>query len=96
MNEELLSRLSTPEDNFTERKPEGVKREELRKTIVAFANSVRRGTLGCFTLVFETLERFKECKIQILYRRPFIQSVHRTAILQSRIRARSYQLITGT
>ncbi len=46
MNEELLERLGTPEDNFIERKPDGAKREELRKTIVAFANSVPEGRTG--------------------------------------------------
>lgn len=39
MNGDLMSRLRAPEDNFTERKREGVNRHELRRTIVAFANS---------------------------------------------------------
>jgi len=41
-NEELLRR-STEEDNFIERKLEGVSSEDLRKTMVAFANSVPDG-----------------------------------------------------
>lgn len=40
MNEKLLKRLSDHEDNFIERKSEGIKSNELRKTVVAFANSV--------------------------------------------------------
>jgi len=44
--DELLARLSNKEDNFTERKPNGAKRDELRKTIVAFANSLREGQTG--------------------------------------------------
>lgn len=40
---DLISRLKNLEDNFTERKPEGAKRNELRKTIVAFANSAPEG-----------------------------------------------------
>jgi hypothetical protein len=38
-----LTRLNNNEDNFTERKPNGAKRDELRRTIVAFANSVSEG-----------------------------------------------------
>lgn len=38
--EELLTRLSNREDNFVERKLESVKDEELRRTIVTFANSI--------------------------------------------------------
>jgi hypothetical protein len=41
--QELVSRLANREDNFTERKLEGVKDREIRKTIVAFANSVPEG-----------------------------------------------------
>ena len=37
--EELFARLGTAEDNLVERKPEGVNRSELRRTVVAFANS---------------------------------------------------------
>ena len=36
---ELIARLHTSEDNLVERKPEGVNRSELRRTLVAFANS---------------------------------------------------------
>ena len=44
--EELLKRLKDHEDNFTERKLEGAKSAELRKTLVAFANSVPEGRLA--------------------------------------------------
>lgn len=37
---ELTKKLSDHEDNFTERKPEGANRSELRATMVAFANSI--------------------------------------------------------
>lgn len=37
---ELIRRITTFEDNFTERKLEGVKPEEIRRTLVAFANSI--------------------------------------------------------
>src|SRR5207247_11139150 len=43
---ELLQRLRNKEDNFTERKPRGVKRDEMRRTIVAFANSVPESQSG--------------------------------------------------
>lgn len=41
----LLRRLidRRPEDNFVERKPQSVKPQELRQTLVAFANSVAEG-----------------------------------------------------
>jgi hypothetical protein len=39
-NEELLARLADAEDSFVERKHAGAKSDELRRTIVAFANSV--------------------------------------------------------
>jgi len=42
-NDELLARLNDKEDNFIERKPNGAKRDELRRTLVAFANSVPDG-----------------------------------------------------
>ena len=45
-NDELLARLSTKEDNFTERKPEGASAYEFRKTIVAFANSLPENQTG--------------------------------------------------
>jgi Putative DNA-binding domain len=44
--EELRRRFSNKEDNFTERKPNGAKRDELRRTIVAFANSLPEGQTG--------------------------------------------------
>ena len=40
---ELLARMIGPEDNFTERKSQGVNASELRRTMVAFANSVPEG-----------------------------------------------------
>lgn len=43
MRQELRNRLRALEDNFTERKLEGAKPEELRRTLVAFANSVPEG-----------------------------------------------------
>lgn len=43
MRPELRNRISTFEDNFTERKLEGAKPAELRRTLVAFANSVPDG-----------------------------------------------------
>jgi hypothetical protein len=45
-NQELMDRLKNHEDNFTERKPDGVKPDEIRKTIVAFSNSVPEGRTG--------------------------------------------------
>ena len=42
-DEELLQRLSDHEDNFTERKSAGVKSQELRQTLSAFANSLPDG-----------------------------------------------------
>jgi hypothetical protein len=39
----LLERLSNGEDGLVERKPQTVKNEELRRTVVAFANTVRDG-----------------------------------------------------
>ncbi len=40
---EARRRLGSHEDNFTERKLEGVKGEDLRRTLVAFANSLPEG-----------------------------------------------------
>jgi predicted HTH transcriptional regulator len=45
-NDELLARLNSKEDNFTERKPEGAGTYEFRKTIVAFANSLPDNQTG--------------------------------------------------
>lgn len=39
----LRAKLRDHEDNFVERKPAGVNRAEMRKTLVAFANSVPQG-----------------------------------------------------
>lgn len=44
--DKLLSRLWNKEDNFTERKPAGVNAAEIRKTLVAFANSLPDGQTG--------------------------------------------------
>jgi len=43
---DILQRLDNPEDGFVERKLEGVSSEDIRKTLVAFANSVREGEEG--------------------------------------------------
>lgn len=40
---DLLSRLGNAEDNFVERKPANPNRDDIRKTVVAFANSVPEG-----------------------------------------------------
>jgi len=45
-NDELLSRLKNEEDNFVERKPGNPKREDIRKTVVAFANSMPEKRTG--------------------------------------------------
>ncbi|MCH8028721.1 MAG: ATP-binding protein [Candidatus Dadabacteria bacterium] len=39
-DEEILDRVNDSEDNFIERKHAGVKKAEIRRTLVAFANSV--------------------------------------------------------
>jgi len=44
--ENLLRRLSAKEDSFTERKLDNENQREFRKTIVAFANSLRDGETG--------------------------------------------------
>lgn len=44
--EQIERRLAALEDALTERKLEGVKPDELRRTIVGFANSVREGQVG--------------------------------------------------
>jgi hypothetical protein len=40
----LIARLKNHEDNFVERKPEGVNASEIRQSVIAFANSVPVGT----------------------------------------------------
>lgn len=45
-SENLHKRLTDREDNFVERKPAGVNRAEIRKTVVAFANSVSEDREG--------------------------------------------------
>lgn len=45
-NDELISRLKNEEDNFVERKPANPKRGDIRKTVVAFANSLSEGRTG--------------------------------------------------
>jgi hypothetical protein len=42
----FLNRVRNFEDNFTERKPESVKADDIRKTVVAFANSVSHDRIG--------------------------------------------------
>jgi len=42
-DEELKRRLSDFEDGWTERKEQGVSTDDVRKTLVAFANSVPDG-----------------------------------------------------
>lgn len=44
--EGLLNLLGNHEDNFVERKPEGVAPAELRQTVCAFANTVPEGRVG--------------------------------------------------
>lgn len=44
--EQLLARMKNPEDNLTERKLATFKPEELRRTIVAFANTVGESETG--------------------------------------------------
>lgn len=43
---ELLARLRSPEDGFCERKPGTVNQREIRRTLVAFANSVPEGRIA--------------------------------------------------
>ena len=50
MNDALLARLRDSEDNFVERKPDGVGRHDIRRTLVAFANSVPEGREGTLFL----------------------------------------------
>ena len=45
-NDELISRLRKEEDNFVERKPLNTNRGDIRKTVVAFANSMPEGRTG--------------------------------------------------
>ncbi len=45
-NEDLMNRLGNAEDNFVERKPGNLNRDDIRKTVVAFANSVPDGRTG--------------------------------------------------
>lgn len=42
-DEQLLARLADREDNYTERKPDGVKPEEIRQTVCAFSNTLTAG-----------------------------------------------------
>ena len=44
--EQLLALLGNHEDNFIERKPEGVSPSELRQTVCAFANTVPEGSVA--------------------------------------------------
>jgi len=45
-NQDLMNRLDNAEDNFVERKPGNPKRDDIRKTAVAFANSLPDGRTG--------------------------------------------------
>jgi hypothetical protein len=45
-DEEIKRRLSNLEDGWTERKEKGVSIDDVRKALVAFANSVPDGTEG--------------------------------------------------
>ena len=47
---DLLDRLAANEDNLVERKPEGANRSELRRTLVAFANSTPEGQVALLFL----------------------------------------------
>ncbi len=38
-----MTRLGDQEDNFVERKPANPNRDDIRKTVVAFANTVTEG-----------------------------------------------------
>lgn len=46
MQKDLLNRLRNFEDNFTERKLENIKNHDIRRTAVAFTNSVPEGRTG--------------------------------------------------
>jgi hypothetical protein len=43
---ELLARLNAPEDSYVERKSQGIKPQEIRKALTAFANSLPEGQHG--------------------------------------------------
>jgi Putative DNA-binding domain len=45
-NDNLLTRLGDQEDNFVERKPANPNRDDIRKTVVAFANTVSEDRTG--------------------------------------------------
>lgn len=45
-HDELLGKLGNHEDNFVERKPDGVSPSELRQTVCAFANTVPEGRVA--------------------------------------------------
>ena len=45
-NDNLMTRLGDEEDNFVERKPANPNRVDIRKTVVAFANTVAEGRTG--------------------------------------------------
>lgn len=44
--QDLLARLSTKEDSFVERKSQGIKPQDIRKAVTAFANSLPKGQHG--------------------------------------------------
>ena len=45
-NEDFLNLLGNHEDNFVEKKQEGVRPDELRRTVSAFANTVPEGRVA--------------------------------------------------
>ena len=45
-DQELIGLLLSEEDNFVERKSEGIKDQEVRKTLVAFANTIPEGNFA--------------------------------------------------
>lgn len=45
-DDELLTRLRDAEDNYVERKPDGVNQEQLRRTLTAFANTLEPEQTG--------------------------------------------------
>lgn len=44
--DDLLARLGAPEDSFVERKSQGIKPQDIRKVVTAFANSLPEGRDG--------------------------------------------------
>ena|SRR5260370_41689791 len=76
---ELLARLGEV-DNFTERKPKGAKRDELRRTIVAFANSVSEAQSGVLYIGVLNDGTSRVSMIRIRCKERFVTSVSEIAI----------------